>query len=301
MRQFGEQNRVRIAAAAVLLIVVTGTVWFVWRSSGSQRHKAAGSAEAPTASNAPTDSETKDTNDAAVETAEPDSPSLAAIEIALIDNGRLVHVDRQGNLSGLPLMTGEQEQAIKLVLRNQQARVSNEISELVGRTSNLMGQGESESFELLTPVATVVATDRPTFRWQPLEGASRYAVAVLDENFNVVAESGPLTSASWKPERGLARGKIYLWQVTAEKDGRKIIAPTAPAPEARFKVLSATGRRELQRAEQDYSGSHLILGALYAEAGLLDDAEREFRALLKANPQSAIVKKLVRSVKTQHR
>ncbi|MGH9882254.1 MAG: tetratricopeptide repeat protein [Pyrinomonadaceae bacterium] len=42
-------------------------------------------------------------------------------------------------------------------------------------------------------------------------------------------------------------------------------------------------------------------GTLYARAGLLDDAERELRALLAANPKSPTARKLLQSVRAIRR
>jgi hypothetical protein len=40
------------------------------------------------------------------------------------------------------------------------------------------------------------------------------------------------------------------------------------------------------------------MGVIYAEAGLLGEAEREFTALLKANPQSSNARKLLQGVRS---
>jgi hypothetical protein len=40
----------------------------------------------------------------------------------------------------------------------------------------------------------------------------------------------------------------------------------------------------------------LVLGVIYARAGLIDEAAREFRVLSVANPNSAIPVKLIRKV-----
>jgi hypothetical protein len=45
----------------------------------------------------------------------------------------------------------------------------------------------------------------------------------------------------------------------------------------------------------------LLLGLRYAQAGLLEDAEREFRALLAANPRSSIAKNLLRHTEALRR
>ncbi len=131
------------------------------------------------------------------------------------------------------------------------------LNELAGRPSTLMSGSQSidlsrgpegESFALLRPVGTVTLSNRPTFSWQPLAGATSYQVHVLDTDFNVVAESGPITAASWSSPLALKRGVVYLWQVSAVKDGKVISAPAAPAPEARFMILTTAKARAVQRA-----------------------------------------------------
>jgi hypothetical protein len=57
----------------------------------------------------------------------------------------------------------------------------------------------------------------------------------------------------------------------------------------------------LAAAKNETAGSHLTLGGLYAQAGLLDDAERELQLLLRANPQSALAQKLLRGVRAKRR
>jgi hypothetical protein len=47
-----------------------------------------------------------------------------------------------------------------------------------------------------------------------------------------------------------------------------------------------------RKAQPGYASSHLTSGQLCAEAGLLDQAEKEFRAPQKANPDSALVQPL---------
>jgi len=53
---------------------------------------------------------------------------------------------------------------------------------------------------------------------------------------------------------------------------------------------------ELAKAKRAYASSHLTLGLLYAEAGLLKEAEQELRLLRKANPNSELARTLLRQV-----
>jgi lipopolysaccharide biosynthesis regulator YciM len=55
----------------------------------------------------------------------------------------------------------------------------------------------------------------------------------------------------------------------------------------------------LAQARRGYASWRLVLGLLYARAGLLDEAEREFRALREANPNSELAHRLLKQVRTK--
>jgi len=135
--------------------------------------------------------------------------------------------------------------------------------------------------------------------WKPLAGADSYRVEVFDENFNRVAESPQLKTTTWTIRQPLRRGRVYGWQVTATKDGAEIKSPVRPAPDARFKVIDAESSNAIAAAHKQ-GGSHLVLGILYAEAGMLPEAEKEFAALLHANPDSSVVRSLLQKVRSLH-
>ncbi|HEX8139546.1 MAG TPA: hypothetical protein VF544_18450 [Pyrinomonadaceae bacterium] len=142
----------------------------------------------------------------------------------------------------------------------------------------------------------MVESDRPTFIWEPLKGASSYIVSVFDAQLNEVARSEAQTTTVWRPPRALQRGAIYRWQVIAVKDGREEVLPSPTAPEARFKILEQQQAQALARARQRHANSHLALGVLYAQSGLLDEAETELQALVEDNPTSKVAGKLLRSL-----
>jgi hypothetical protein len=79
-------------------------------------------------------------------------------------------------------------------------------------------------------------------------------------------------------------------------------APRGPAMEriasgtARFKVLSTEESAALERGLRSAPGSRLLAGVLEARAGLLDDAERDLRALAADNPDSDVARGLLASV-----
>lgn len=190
---------------------------------------------------------------------------------------------------------------IKRALETQRIDRAPVLMELAGRPSTLMGRSEGVTFNLLQPVGTVTLSNRPIFKWEPLAGATSYQVYVLDTDFKVVSESGPVTATSWSPPTGLERGGVYLWQVSAVKEGEVISAPAAPRPEARFKILTGSKAREVQRAVKARAGSHLALGIIYAHTGLLDDAEREFQDALSRAQEAAMARKLLQNLSALRR
>jgi hypothetical protein len=95
----------------------------------------------------------------------------------------------------------------------------------------------------------------------------------------------------------------YTWRVSAPADaappaapdGGRAIAPAAAIGAARFHVLDKDEAAALDRLLRSSGGSALAAGVFYARAGLLDDAEKELRAVLDANPDSPIAKSIVQS------
>lgn len=205
--------------------------------------------------------------------------------IALNDGGGQVALHRDGRLIGLEGLSSSAQTAVKTALQRQKAVDAAALAGLRGDDGALMsGQPKHGEFDVLKPRGEVVASERPAFVWRALAGATTYTVKIFDEHFNLVAQSQPLTNTTWRPTEPLARGAVYSWQVTAVKDGQEVKAPRPPAPQAKFKVLDARAAAELRAVRQQQPTSHLTLGVLYARAGLLDEAERELRALLQANP-----------------
>lgn len=225
--------------------------------------------------------------------------SSSSFVAALNDGGGRVTLDKEGNVAGV---APPFQQMVKQTLTAQRVETPRMLAELIGKSGVLMGPAdEGHPFALLGPVGTVVMTDRPTFRWRALGGADGYVVRIYDADFNEVAVSPRLSETAWTVTRSLERGRTYSWQVTARVGDKEVISPVKPAPEARFMTLDRAKADELAEAKNASSGSHLTLGILYAQAGLLDDAEREFRLLLRANPQSTLAENLLRSVRARRR
>jgi hypothetical protein len=220
-------------------------------------------------------------------------------EIVLNDGTRTIQLDRQKNLSGLPELPAPYRQQIAAALTNQQVEAPQFLQDLIGKRETLMGSSNaSNAFALLSPVGTVVQSDKPVFQWNRFNGADGYRVYIQDEDYNEIATSPLLKETSWIVKESLVRGKTYNWQVAALKDGKEIMARVPPMPEAKFQILSPGPLRELENLQQSAGNSHLVMGIVDVQFGLLDDAEREFAALLQDNTKSELAKKLLLSIQS---
>lgn len=283
------------AALAVILLAVFG--WLIWRATrpGEPRQEVVVS---PSVQPAPEVVVPTPTQPEPVSTQPEQAPAVAQLN----DGGGQLTLDREGRLAGADALPPAYRELLKETLAGRRLERSSQLKGLSRPGSSLMSsEAEGGGFSVLGPVGNVLLTDRPTFRWSALEGASGYVVEVYDEAFNLVASSPQLTARSWAAPQTLPRGKVYSWQVKAVKDGAEATAPRPPAPQARFRVLDRAKADELARAKRAYPSSHLTLALLYAEAGLLNESEQELRLLQRANPNSDLARSLLRQLQALRR
>jgi hypothetical protein len=295
-------------AAAILLAVLFGA-WFLLRGDKNEIAQTNGnkSTPAPTISisnvNPANDSPNVDAlpENSASPDVSPAPENLSKNEPLLaLDDGQ-VTVDENGNVKGLENLSPQSQKAIRQSLQTGRVSVSNAVNSLGGVSGGVLMSGGNEEngvpFALASPIGKVIRENQPVLRWKPLKDATAYSVTIVDDKFRVVADSGKLTATSWKPSKPLPRGANYSWQVTAIKvDGSETVSPASPAPQARFRVVEQTTIDEIGRLEKSGRRSHLVLGVLYAQAGLKQEASREFEMLVKQNPKSTLARKLLAGV-----
>jgi hypothetical protein len=224
-----------------------------------------------------------------------DSAKVAVLK----DAGGEVTIDRDGRITGLDEVSENSRQYLARAALSEHIVPSDVLRRLSGEAGSLRGNNDGpQGFRLLYPVRRVVTDARPVFRWESLPGSSSYQVYVLDQNGNQVSQSEelPPTQTQWKASTSLRRGQIFSWVVTALEDGKKVVSPSASAPEIKFAVLSTADFQELNHLKK--SNSHLALGVFYARVGFMNEAEREFEGLVELNPQSELPRKLLQSVRT---
>ena len=274
------------AALTVLLVAVTG--WLIWQTP-REREPEQAVITSPTPS-------------PEIVPAPAPVPAPVPVVAQLNDGEGQLTLDQAGRLSGVDDLPPAYQSMLKDALTARRIERSSNLKGLTRPPSSLMSTDKPGSeFSVIEPVGVVLLTDRPTFRWSPMEGATGYVVEVYDSRFDPVTTSPQLTSRSWAPPRSFSRGEVYAWQVRAIKDGQEFKSPSPPAPQARFRILDGAKANEIAKARRAYRSSHLTLGLLYAEAGLLKEAEQELRALQKANPGSEIARALLRQVQALRR
>ena len=229
------------------------------------------------------------------------TPSSSVEDFAKVailkDAGGEVTIDRNGHITGLDQVSESSRQYVARVALSEQIVPSDVLRRLSGEQGGWRGNDDGpQGFRLLYPVRRVVTEAKPVFRWERLTGVSSYRVYVLDQDGNEVSQSEdlPPTQIQWEAPV-LHRGQIFSWVVIALVDGKKVVSPSASAPEIKFAVLSTADFKELSRLKK--SNSHLALGVFYARVGLVNEAEREFQGLVELNPRSELPRKLLQSVR----
>jgi len=272
------------ATAGLAVLLLATIAWLAWRTQREQHQEVATASPAPvvqpTASPEPTL-----------------QPQSAPPVVAQLNDGEgVLSLDQDGKLSGADSLPPSYQSLVKKALTSQRIDRSSQLQGLTRPSSSLMGADNKPAFSVLEPVGSVLMSERPAFRWSAMEGATGYVVEVYDDQFKLAASSPQLTARSWTTPPSLPRGKVYSWQVKAIKDGEEVTSPRPPAPQAKFRILDQVKANEIARAKRAYASSHLTLGLLYAEAGLLKEAEQEFRLLRRANPNSDLARTLLRQV-----
>ena len=221
----------------------------------------------------------------------PDSPRQVA---SFVDGSGWVTLDSRGSLAGVGALTPSDGERVREAVQTGRLSLPSTLSELNDRGGTLMGPSDAPEFRLVAPLGTVVLDTRPMLRWTPVPGAITYLVTLQDQATGQTISSSPLARTDWVPDHPLTRGATYAWQVAGSvSGGTEIVAPRPPAPPARFRVLDSSAADRFQTLP----ASHLVRGILYANAGLVADAERELAALSAQNPNSEVADRLLKQIR----
>lgn len=132
--------------------------------------------------------------------------------------------------------------------------------------------------DLVSPVSEAVEENQPVLVWSPEFGNPPYSVSVMDERGQVIARVQGIQNISWTVLTPLRRGGVYTWQVS--------VASAGASENASFRVLD-DGQATLWKATlAAHRDSHLLIGLVAQQLGMLAIAEREYTALTKEFPDS---------------
>jgi hypothetical protein len=139
---------------------------------------------------------------------------------------------------------------------------------------------------VLRPVSEAVEESQPVLYWSAAFGEPPYTVSITDDKGLVIARAQGIQNTSWMVLTPLRRGGEYTWQVTV----------MGATEQASFRVLDdgqVTLWRAMQAAHKD---SHLVIGLVAQQLGMLAIAEREYTELTKAFPDSTTAALLLNNV-----
>lgn len=223
----------------------------------------------------------------------PSAVREAAWSLALRDGGQRVGLDPAGALAGFaPMPQTEQNKLLQLLQQGRLTLAKLPADLLTPAGTQLGKDSPGDRFQLAEPLARVMLNPQPRFRWQRLAGATGYRVEIFDQGYRPVIASPIVQASEWTPPKGLERGKLYVWQVTAQRPAGPLTAPQPPAPEARFRIAN----QAVADALAAVGGSHLRRAQLFAEAGLRQEAQGELELLKADNPGLAWIDRLAASL-----
>ena len=282
------------AIGVLILVTIALAVSFVLLKRRTTVHQAQRHEPTQTGSTEPSPAPTKGESGSAPS---PGADNNATAEVVVLRDGNGdISVEKSGRINGLGMVSAKTQRDVAQVLLANRIDRPEIMKELAGQNSKLRGSSKDRSLKLLYPARAVIASNQPRFKWEGLSGASSYRVYVVDADGREVARSADLSAeTTWTPNTPLKRGAIYSWTVVADVDGKEIVSPGPAAPEVRFQVLSTSSLRELHQLRR--IRSHLALGVFYVRVGMISEAEREFRELLRLNPSSREATNLLRNVR----
>jgi hypothetical protein len=214
---------------------------------------------------------------------------------AVHDTTGVVGIDVSGRLYGTDV-SAPWSTLVAAALRNPDLSTPPELAALAFPATQLRGASPQAVVSLIDPVGVVVTTAQPVLRWRSTLTDATYRLALFDADMRPVAHAAVRTT-SWRPGAPLAAGRAYVWQVSTVVKGEPVVAPGPDEPQARFSILRPDIADAIAVARRRGEG-HLVLGVLLQAGGAVDDARREFRALVDANPESQIARRLL--VSAQH-
>lgn len=191
--------------------------------------------------------------------------------------------ETQSGPPGVDLDTSELESLPDSLRDGAEVLLTAETPQPADSIANLpLATGEN----VLRPVSEAVEEAQPVLYWSAGFAEPPYTVAVTDERGQVVARTQGIQNTSWMVPTPLRRGADYTWQVSV----------TGVMEQASFHVLDDRQVNLWKAMQAAHRDSHLVIGLVAQQLGMLGIAEREYTALTKAYPESNTAALLLNNV-----
>ncbi len=158
----------------------------------------------------------------------------------------------------------------------------------------LRSGGRDDGIEPLAPRSTKVHTPQPVFKWKASTSMDVFEVRIYDEAGLIwKGETGDRQLIYPEHAPPLQADKEYLWLVEGEELLESVKSPMVPfsvlSPEAREDVAAREASLQAQFGD-DLDGSNLrfMLGSYYVQYGLLSSAISSFEQIAKRHPDSPL-------------
>lgn len=212
----------------------------------------------------------------------------------LYDNGQLVAY-RNGSVTGLE-QYGEQWSA-KVGEALSTGLPAPEVLAELDDAVPAVRSGRPKTPVLVEPYGTAVRDTRPVFAWHPLEGIDDYEIVVRnverdEQTEDELVVEGIVGQPGLRLETELHRGQVYEWKLKYEHDDITREVPRSDQQPALLRILTADELELLQATEEHVGDSHLLRFLLYAEFGLLHEANEQLDELREQNPNSNLMQML---------
>lgn len=195
-------------------------------------------------------------------------------------------------LEAAPRLKPEWEALVTGALRAGQVVMPAVLAEIRTPPETLRGEAKARR-DAVSPAGVVVDTDRPTFSWPAWEGAE--SVVIVYNGDEELEASGPLRTNRWTPAKPLPRRVPLVWQVEMRRGGASTILPEPPDPPAIFRIIDGASFQEIEAARRTEPTNDLLLGLLYARAGVKDRATEALRRHAAKHPETETVLRSVES------
>ena len=293
LRQFSTGNFLRLTLPAIAILILGVGGWLFWRQSETPNSVAEIQTPKDEPKVAAKVNRQPENTPADLETKEIESPvTPREINSANVKSNSITNKNLKPNQTEderlLAALPPDFLISFQNAVRTERIKLPVFIAGL-REDGNTRGASGGEKNIALSPDAQAVRSSQPNFSWRKFAADSEsYVVTIYDEDFNPVAVSPNLRSAKWQSNVPLKRGKIYKWQVAAEK--------SAETYAGQFKVLDENALVRLKAIENAAPNSPLVRGIGYAAEGLLIEAAREFEKEIKRNPPGNLARKLKKSL-----